>query len=618
MVQRKMNMEKIAGKYDPQTGKILNAMGNMRRADILDAYGTFIHELQHVHLNYFTVAGAITEILRVELNVTPETDKKHYEKIKELIEILCEGFQDLQEIYANSMELLWVEEHQGIAQAEKLYERKDEGYKRYSRRFSEITKCCKTLEEKRQIIHRLCVRAARPALEVSQFATLLTDAEGLRGYFEREGNIEKRLEQIVADYKNAASGEDNDYSTSVTEILPLLIRNDILVYSTELIAFSLNVVENMEERDLIELLENHYQDSLIEKTKVFDFRLAAEKMKVVHRKWEKEYFCIIKHHSELLCPEEDYLLLSCSDSGSYIGQEVTKEELGEAITLAKAVVIDFDEFDIRKNRPKYFSLQDTPLFVVLTEYRQCEKWIAEIIEEDLYFVGLYPEDIQNFYTVLYFRRRKEPGIIFVFPTLKCLAKALIEKMGLRDKIMLSQEQKSLKLFAGFADELQMMYVITWILSFVSETRWDGTRMQKASSMLSLGFVRTLLDSALEFRGKGYWAYQSALPTMETVSDGLYALMKFENEENTGVLCSQKYNGIDYPIFFRDRASARHYREQRLDRQELKIVAVDDYYWHMMSGYLQHGCGKWLLCMEEDKGVLFDIGKYKEVLHFLKN
>ena len=183
----------------------------------------------------------------------------------------------------------------------------------------------------------------------------------------------------------------------------------------------------------------------------------------------------------------------------------------EALKEAKALAIPFDEYDRCSGRPQYFKWENTPLFVILEDYDQCEQWMGEILEEDLYFVNLYPEDVQNFYTVLFFRRRKEPEVLFVFPTLKHLAEMLIRKWNLRDKILTSQNQDSLKLFACFGDEIHMLQAITWLMSFVSGTGWNGSQLQQAASMLCVGLVKSLLESALQIRVKEYWNYRSSLP-----------------------------------------------------------------------------------------------------------
>lgn len=469
-------MDRLAGRYDPERGKIINPIKNMRAGDVTDAYATFIHEIQHVHLNYFTLIGEVTEILQKEKLCTPTTDRAHDQKIQKVIEILEHSVSELQEIYANSQELLWIEEYQGAEEADRVYHRKSALYQRYSRQFLAITEKCGSPEEKRTIIHEICVKAASPSMSADAFMELLMEPERLEEYFAKEGNVNWRLERLMEKYRNQTAEQRSKRTTEpeetqihLQELIPLLIRKGICVYSAELLLFSRNLSESLSEKNLKDLTENDYQDLRVKKMRGFDFSSAEENMKMVPFQWKEEYFSVIRHSSRLLYPDTNRMLMGWSRKGNYIGQEVAEEELREALKTAKALAIPFDEYDRRSGRSKYFKWENTPLFVILEDYDQCEQWMGEILEEDLYFVDLYPEDVQNFYTVLFFRRRKEPEVLFVFPTLKHLAEMLIRKWNLRDEILTSKNQDSLKLFACFGDEIHMLQAITWLMSFVSGT-----------------------------------------------------------------------------------------------------------------------------------------------------
>ena len=617
-------MDRLAGRYDPERGKIINPIKNMRAGDVTDAFATFIHEIQHVHLNYFTVIGEVTEILQKEKLCTPTTDRAHYQKIQKVIGILEHAVSELQEMYANSQELLWIEEYQGAEEADRVYHRKSALYQRYSRQFLEITDKCGAPEEKRTIIHEICVKAASPSMSADAFMELLMEPERLEEYFAKEGNVNWRLERLMEKYRNQTAEqmskqttEPEEHQIHLQELISLLIRKGICVYSAELLLFSRNLSDSLSEKSLKNLAENDYQDFLVKKMRGFDFSSAEESMKMVPFQWKEEYFSVIKYSSRLLYPDTNRMLMGWSRKEYYIGQEVAEDELREALKTAKALAIPFDEYDRRNSRPKYFKWENTPLFVILEDYNQCEQWMGEILEEDLYFVDLYPEDVQNFYTVLFFRRRKEPEVLFVFPTLKHLAEMLIRKWNLRNKILTSQNQESLKLFACFGDEIHMLQAITWLMSFVSGTGWNGSQVQQAASMLCVGFVRSLLESALQIRLKEYWNYRSSLPTMDTVSDGFYTFMEFEGRENTGIICAQEHGGSSYPVLFASVSAARAYAIRVPQGERRKLVAVDDCYWNVLRKHLKQSTEKWCLYLDGDEGILFDVEVYEQVRQMVK-
>lgn len=602
-------MGKIAGSYNPFKGGVTNLISNMGSSSTIDDYSTFVHEIQHVHFNLFSVIGEIIEVLRMELRCTPKIDERHRKQIKDIMNILCEGFQGLQEIYANSMELLWVETYQGREAADSVYERKSEKYKVYSQKFQEVIKGCHSLEEKRNLIHRLCIIAASPDMTAVQFSELLEDTGRMKEYFKNEGNMERKLESIIIKYRENPAAVKVDSTIKLRELWTLMVKSQILIYYRWLMDMGYKIIDAMGTGTFEQMIAEHYQEFLIKKTEVFEFELAGKTMDILYETWKEEYGCVLKKHSRLLYPKENYLLLGCSDAGKYIGQEVTEEELGEAIRKMKAVVVDFKEFDIRKNRPAYFLAPGVPIFVLMTNYPQCQSWIESILDEDLYFVDLFPEDVHNFYTVFFFRRRKEPNVIFAYPTLKVLALCLMEKFELKDKVMFSSEQEALKLFAGLGNEAEMLCTLKWLFTFGSEMEWDGYHLQNPASMLSSGFVRVLLDTALIIRRENYWRLQSALPTMETVSDGLYTLMEFKDGKNTGCLCAQESEGKMYPMFFKNKSSALHYKRGKVQYDSYHAMAVDDYYWNTLYESLKPDIHKWCLYVNDRQGILFDAEVY---------
>lgn len=292
-------------------------------------------------------------------------------------------------------------------------------------------------------------------------------------------------------------------------------------------------------------------------------------------------------------------------------------KLGEALKQAKAIVVPFEEFNECAGEPVSFPWDCTPLFVTFQDYYQCDSWLADAAREDLFLSDLYPEEVKNFYTVLFFRRRQIPNVIYVFPTLKYLGEKLLKKWDLKHKILFSENQESLKIFSCFSDEIQMLQSIQWLMAFLSGTEWDGGCMEQAASALSAGFVKSLFNSALAVKRKDYWRYKSCLPTPDTKSDGFYVFMEFDGRENMGNICAQEYRGKNYPIFFADRNTASLYEKQLRGNKNWKLTAVDSCYWDMLSEYLRQGDGKWYLYVSEGVGILLDVDVYNQALEFIR-
>lgn len=202
----------------------------------------------------------------------------------------------------------------------------------------------------------------------------------------------------------------------------------------------------------------------------------------------------------------------------------------------------------------------------------------------------------------------------MFPTLKYLAEKLPER--LRQKVVFSEEQDSLKMFSCLGDEIQMMRAIQWLMVFLSGSEWENSGEQAASA-LSLGFVRSLMDSAMRIKRDEYWRYKSSLPTTETVSEGLYALMEFQGRENTGKMCSQEYQGKGCPMLFMKKEDAETCLKHRPQNEKWKLVAVDECYWKVLSEYLQTEDGKWCLYLNLNQGMILDVERYEQVLNWIQ-
>lgn len=605
---------RLSGKYDSERGKIIDPMRNMKGGDSTDAYATFVHEMQHIHLSCFTTIGQIEEFLQKEKACTPDCEKEHLKKLTELTDILKEAVSGIHEIYANTQELLWIEEYQGAEMARKVYERKSLSYQNYSKRFRKITSGCGTLDEKRKLVHDLCTKAANIPVSAADFAELLSDPALLKRYFEQEGNVDERLRKLMNQYEKDGKETTGEPRIDLDELIPILIQKGICVHTKELLLLGNFFVNSQSTEELTNLIEEHYQESMVRKVVSFDFAFAEENMKPVFDEWKERYFSVCCHSPNLLYPENNWMLMGCDEKGRYMGQEVSKEELQRALERAEILVVPFDEFDKSADRPEYFPWNGTPLFVIFQDFYQCERWLEDVLEEDLYVVDLYPKEVRNFYTMLFFRKRKEPDIVYVLPTLKYLAEKLPER--LRQKVVFSEEQDSLKMFSCLGDEIQMMRAIQWLMVFLSGSEWENSGEQAASA-LSLGFVRSLMDSAMRIKRDEYWRYKSSLPTTETVSEGLYALMEFQGRENTGKMCSQEYQGKGCPMLFMKKEDAETCLKHRPQNEKWKLVAVDECYWKVLSEYLQTEDGKWCLYLNPNQGMILDVERYEQVLNWIQ-
>lgn len=90
-----------------------------------------MHELFHANLGLKSNIGLLMHMIELELNIEKE-DLQYKLDLIEIRENLYKSTRTVQEVYANSLELLWVEEYCGIEVRNQVYERKTIEYKQYS------------------------------------------------------------------------------------------------------------------------------------------------------------------------------------------------------------------------------------------------------------------------------------------------------------------------------------------------------------------------------------------------------------------------------------------------------------------------------------------------------
>lgn len=89
-----------------------------------------MHELFHAHLALASNVGMLMHLIELELNSEQE-DLQYMTDLISIRESLYESTRTVQEVYANSLELLWVEENYGIEERNRVYEKKTIDYKQY-------------------------------------------------------------------------------------------------------------------------------------------------------------------------------------------------------------------------------------------------------------------------------------------------------------------------------------------------------------------------------------------------------------------------------------------------------------------------------------------------------
>ncbi len=149
-----------------------------------------MHELFHAHLALASNVGMLMHLIELELNSEQE-DLQYMTDLISIRESLYESTRTVQEVYANSLELLWVEENYGIEERNRVYEKKTIDYKQYL----DIAKVNwdnvdETIEKRKKKINKLCISVLDMDILAEQFWLWLQEPT--------------RLGEIIADRLNYA------------------------------------------------------------------------------------------------------------------------------------------------------------------------------------------------------------------------------------------------------------------------------------------------------------------------------------------------------------------------------------------------------------------------------
>lgn len=149
-----------------------------------------MHELFHAHLALISNVGILMHLIELELNSEQE-DLQYMTDLIRTRDALYESTRSVQEVYANSLELLWVEENYGIEVRNQVYEKKLDDYKRYldiaKKNWDNVEE---TIENRKRQINKLCVSVLDMDILAEQFWIWLQEPI--------------RLGEIIADRLNYA------------------------------------------------------------------------------------------------------------------------------------------------------------------------------------------------------------------------------------------------------------------------------------------------------------------------------------------------------------------------------------------------------------------------------
>lgn len=560
---------------------------------------TQVREMYHLFLNSSTCYGVILSLLDME-RINELEDSSRHARLEQCTMILSARMQDIQEIYANTMELLWIQEYEGPDAMKQAYENKPEIYKVFCGYFAHmIADQSKSYLEKRQMITWSVKKAVDSIFEDDHFWSSFEDPVKLLECLSDKTSPADILTEIINAYKNGIPVEDGN-TISIWNIQDKISKYTSFKNADGVMKAA---IEYISKTDNYQKEMHRLENRLLEHIKVFD----SEKMKVLRldesTEEHPEFAMIIKCCLNLDNPSEDYYMVFqhvVKGSECYCSREITHQNLENILDSSTSVAIPFAEYNDKVGWGKYIPKRERPLFVIIDSYPECKYFLENQGEDGQIYIGdLYDKSVYNSFTIMFFQQRKYEYIIFVFPTVKCLAETLIDEVHMTKEVLFSKNENFLKIFSCLGNEIQMMESMIALTEFIVGMKRNMRDINNPVTMLLHNTIANIAEQALKMRPHFYYRYWSSLPNDSTPGEPFYIRMLFENGENSGKICSESQEQL--PLFFRNKEEAEIWQRKSGDNHA-RVVGVDRRFWKAIKSYLEEvGKQQVLLCLDVQEG-----------------
>ena len=511
------------------------------------------------------------------------------------------------------MELLLISEIGKGEFTNNLYEMKPDKYKTYIDFMNIISKDSSlTFDEKRCLIHKLCVYAMSPPVLSEDFINSLKSYKSLMHYFNGENHPKKRLKKALEFY---TSGQDIKNESAIQlydgNFLDILKNNNVTKYINDVWNKYRDTYDYLltDNHLTIEEIKKKYYQDIENRIKVFDISACKINRDYCFDKQISNSFFIIKNCENLYNKNNFYIIGHTydKDESIYVSKEISSKELNILIQESECIMIDLHEYDMEKCCPKYFSAGDKPIIVLINDYADCYQWFKETIKNDEIYIGdLYDKTVNNFFTVLFFSRRECTNTFFVFPTIKSLSKKLVEEFDLESELIFSSNSRFLSIISCLKNEVLMLKVCQWLLSFLTDSSGDFSSLTDSATKMNYDLIKTILNSSLHIKPQYYNQYLAALPTKKTKAQPFYALMEFENGKNTGKIKAETEEA--FPILFLCKEHAIKYKQKYIKNENsnltnYELIGMDLRYWVILKEYLYKSKKKIIICTDIEKSLV---------------
>lgn len=559
-----------------------------------------MHEMYHEYFAFRTNVGVLMHLIELEIQLCD--DDEYQLNLLNIRKALYNATRDIHEIYANSQEMLWLQENQEEGVWERIREQKTNEYKKYlfisEHIWNDVTQ---EISDRRKKLDDICMAILNLDVTTDLFWRYLIESG-------KEGN-DSTLKGLISKRIVRAFDEGISHEESI-ELEP----DDVV----KLVSCRFRYLEPY--------FEDAYQQAL-EKTDVdlngmlletiSTFELSELGIKIERKPRAESDVVFMVHNIRTIKGDFDNGLIQFSKKNcEYVLLDISKELMKETLLKQKYVVVQEDDFDFRKDKPKYIESGDATIFVLINDPKVFKNRISAIIEfEEMYIGDLNEKTQANFFTIIFARKRSCENVIYIFPTINVLANKVIEELELETQIRRpGSGVRFYDIFSSFDDWIEILQVLNNIVAFTTKSKGNILNAENKSAPLLNVVKYDIGNSILKIEVDNSFKIRAALPTLNTKPEPFWIIMEYVHGECTGNICSyktpleteEKRTGI---IYFDNKNLAMSYLlqldEERESVAEHKVVGLDEIAWKVLKPYLKQQNAGMLYYLPDGKGVIWN-------------
>jgi hypothetical protein len=545
-----------------------------------------MHELYHANLALSSNLGMLMHMIELEI----ELEQDDYTYKLDLINKrsgLYKATREIQEVYANTLELLWVQECYGIETREQIYKTKTDEYKQYLAVSENVWKNeNQEINVRRKCVHDICRAVLDINIFEDTFWSYLDDYLRVENHYRLNEIIQKDMCTAFQNGKYIGSNKNIEQN----EILEIAHKR--FKHLGDKLEEAVKYSKNIKKTNLTDLLLENvstFEISELELRRGKQYESQSSSVCIIHN---------VQTNDNLM---DVCILQYFSNDNRYEIVKVEKNMIEDIVANRKFVIIPYEEFSFVQFKSKYDRFDNSVVFVLINSAKEFKKWIHNIKEyEEIYIGDIREKTSSNFFTVIYFRKRNCDKIIFMFPTLSILAENIFRELNVDQEINYTGNKKMgfYNIFSAFNNWVDILLALKETVSFVTKSKGNILQSQNPCAKILNQVKFDIGDNIFRIVGDNYFYLSALFPTVRTTAMPFWILMEFEDGENNGNIRVEESDKNDTKlsdvksgiVYFYSKEQANMYRKQMIEEHihlsNYQVVGLDDLFWKALKPYLQ--------------------------------